>query len=150
MKKMKKLFQISFVCICLLSVFAFTSHKTESISKYAQPLKIYHLSGNVTMSGGCVIHYEIDVNYSLIPPRLNGVSGTLTMGAGCSGSQTFSLRGSNSSTMTVGIDGLGGVSPTKDIVNFHLSDAIFTDASIQQELDVKLEEVLNNENLFSE
>ncbi|MDB5200859.1 MAG: hypothetical protein JWQ27_268 [Ferruginibacter sp.] len=56
--------------------------------------KKYHVTGSVTLSGGCHVSYDLWVDVSIIPPRYNGISGTITMSGNCSGTQTINARAS--------------------------------------------------------
>lgn len=93
-----------------------------------------HLEGTIRLSGGCVIHYSIDVEYTIIPPAIQGVSGTLTMSGPCSGSQTFSARATTSESGTV------------ETVTFNPSRGVLADP----EFNRAFVNELNNANLFRE
>ncbi len=91
-----------------------------------------HLEGSFTMSGGCHISYSIDVDYSLVPPRINSFHGSVTMSGNCSGEQTF--RGSANT------DAQGTItSVSTDLKGEELQSAEFNNA---------LAKSLNEQNLF--
>ena len=52
-------------------------------------LKIRHFTGSITLSGGCHVSYSIDIDYSILPPGVNSIHGTLTLSGNCSGTQSF-------------------------------------------------------------
>ncbi|MCO6174951.1 hypothetical protein NHF50_07810 [Flavobacterium sp. NRK F10] len=51
--------------------------------------RVKNIKGSITLSGGCVVDYDITVDYDIIPPRVNSIHGTVTMSGNCSGTQTF-------------------------------------------------------------
>lgn len=52
------------------------------------------LQGTIKLSGGCIIKYDITVEYTIIPPSFELVSGKVTFSGGpCSGTQTFGATG---------------------------------------------------------
>lgn len=51
-----------------------------AIDSYNKPLKEKHIDITVTASNGCTIHVVGTLNYNIIPPRVNGFTGTVTIG----------------------------------------------------------------------
>ena len=101
---MKNLF-LSFIGLMLFSISDasaknFTNVNSETNKKESLPKR--HFEGTITLSGGCKIKYSIDIDYQLIPPRVNSIHGSLTMSGNCSGTQTFraSANTNNEGTIT--------------------------------------------------
>lgn len=52
-------------------------------------LKKKTFEGDITLSGGCHVHYVITVDYSILTLSVNSIHGTFTMSGNCSGTQSF-------------------------------------------------------------
>lgn len=90
-KIMKNLF-IGLIATVLLSI---TNVNAKNIDSHRINIDNFdglgkrHLEGSFTLSGGCHIKYSVDIDYQLIPPRINSIHGSVTMTGNCSGTQTF-------------------------------------------------------------
>ncbi len=92
-KKMKK-----FVLVSLLSIISsillmgYSLNQTKSLTKNTLLRK--HVDVSITSTQGCTVHIVGEVDYSLIPPGINGFEGTVTIsgGKGCpNGTLTFTF-----------------------------------------------------------
>ena len=48
-----------------------------------------HFEGNITLSGGCNVHYSIDANFSWGCLCVTEIHGSFSMSGNCSGNQQF-------------------------------------------------------------
>lgn len=71
---------------------------TKELTNYASKGK-KRLIGTVTLSGGCVVNYNILVTWSLVPPSLT-VNGTVTMSGLCQGTQGIQVPMSGKAEIT--------------------------------------------------
>ncbi len=60
-----------------------------------------HFEGSITLSGGCVIKYSIDIDFQLMPPRVNSIHGSLTLTGSCEGTQTFKASAATNEKGTI-------------------------------------------------
>lgn len=91
---MKKKLLIAFLGLTLgfLIVSATSVSHINSKENSTKKFKIFHLVGTVTLSGGCVVSYNLTLDVSFIPPRFNSLSGTLTLSGNCTGTQTININ----------------------------------------------------------
>ncbi|MGL2965967.1 hypothetical protein [Flavobacterium sp. XGLA_31] len=93
-----------------------------------------HIEGDIKLSGGCVIHYSIDIDYQLFPPRINSIHGSITMTGPCSGTQTFKA-----------------VATTDEKGTITALETDLTDKNLQtKEFNEALMKSLNEQNIFEQ
>jgi hypothetical protein len=63
--------------------------QTSLISK-SEEGRSFNLSGTVTING-CNIAYDVDISYTVIPPKVTRASGTLTLSGNCEGEISFDI-----------------------------------------------------------
>jgi hypothetical protein len=82
----------------------FTVLSTSSSFTKSTPKKEKHIDYTFTSNEGCTVHIVGDVSYSLLPPKITGFTGTVTLGGpkNCpKGTLTF---GNTSKSLTVRFD----------------------------------------------
>lgn len=88
---MKNLFLIIIMALFLApSTINAKNNKFDTENK-SELLKVRTFKGSITLSGGCHISYSITIDYSLLPPAINSVHGSLTFSGSCTGTQTFRM-----------------------------------------------------------
>lgn len=113
-----------------------TENRIERIKQF----KRFHLVGSVTLSGGCVATYDLWVDVSIVPPRYNGISGTITMSGNCSGTQTINARANVNESMT---------SDTYETTEFHIVENVLssTDQKLLED-DIQIQLNLDSFEIF--
>jgi hypothetical protein len=101
------------------------------------PLKKIHVTGTVTLSGGCVVKYDLVLDISIFPASLNGMTGTLSFSGECSLQQTVVMSAK------------GTITPEKEINNLKIDQRIFEKQEQQSELEMELQKRLNKAKPFS-
>ncbi|CAN5850803.1 hypothetical protein BH11BAC4_BH11BAC4_22710 [soil metagenome] len=114
-------------------------YKTSQQNEVKSFWKMFHVRGTITMSGGCIIAYDLYIDVSIFPPGFNLISGSLTMSGNCSGSQNINARGT--------------VSENKQTTDFEVISAeagkvnpVFT----SKEFRLAMVKKLNEANLFTD
>lgn len=133
---MKKLLFLFVFCTLTVQIFA-KIPKTSLIITQEQikPFKKYHLVGTFTTPQGCTYSYDLYLDVSLIPPRFNSLTGTMTTSGNCTGTQT------------INITSLRGLvkNDTKETSYFGINESVFQDQILQDQFEKVLQEHINNE-----
>lgn len=80
---MYKRFYLMIILLVALMNFGFSDSNTKNRKKDYSTSQLFrekHIDITVTSSNGCTFHVAGTVNYTILPPRLNGFVGTLTIG----------------------------------------------------------------------
>jgi hypothetical protein len=109
----------------------------DSIVVKKSPQKKIHVTGTGTLSGGCVVKYDLVLDISIFPASLNGMTGSLSFSGECSSQQT------------VVISAKGTVSPEKEIYNLKIGQRVFEKQETQYELELELQKTINKAKPFS-
>lgn len=88
---MKNLFFSLLLISFLAPALSFAAITPIAIEQDA-PLRKKHFAGSVTLSGGCTISYSIDIEYTIVPPSVTSIHGSLSFSGTCTGTQTFRAR----------------------------------------------------------
>jgi hypothetical protein len=83
---MKKIIsKLSFAIIAIAAMFLLSFKVAEN----ENARRVKHVNLTFTSTGGCSVHIEGDVTYSLIPFSVTGFHGNITLSGSCSGSYNF-------------------------------------------------------------
>lgn len=132
-----------FLNLCLVFVFASASFAGNTVNfKQAENgtalnyFKKIRVTGTITLTGGCVITYELLVDVTLFPPTVNGISGTMTFSGTCTGTQTINAKAT--------------VNKLKVTTDFAITTPKVNPVLASEEFRAAMVKKLNEANLFSE
>lgn len=113
--------------ICFTALCSFTNNQIASSGLVSNSvLGRYHAVGTIHLSGGCTVSYDAWIDYTLIPPGINSIHGSVTLSGSCSGSQTFRSTADVAEDKTI----------TNVVVEF--SDSILNSEEFAKALEVEL------------
>ena len=137
--KMKKLF----LNLCLALIFASASFaggtsnfQPVKNSAEANYFKKVRVTGTITLSGGCVISYDLWVDVTVIPPSINSITGTMVFSGTCTGTQTINAKAT--------------VNKLKETTDFSVTTPKVNPVLASDEFKAAIIKKLNEANLFSE
>ena len=120
--------------LTLIPFYSFNTKENLSSEKKLKPFGKKRITRSFTLSGGCTVAYDVTISYTIIPPSITGISGTVSFSGNCTGSQSIEASAT--------VDG------NKIVQDFTVTNAKGNSILISNELKQKFIQILNAQNLF--